>query len=405
MKINNYIIIGGGISGVLCGHFINDALILEKKGYLGGRITSDVLDDINVDVGAQFISKNLAKRLKILLKTSYLKEVKEPSTVFIIKNKKIVYKNFLKFLVDIPVNRKKKIAFLGDIIKLYLTPPNKLINKSADTFLKKSTRDILRPVVLGLTSENPEKFSSFYIKFLFDNMSEKIQINLSELIEHLSKKLEKNVIFNADVLKINEKKNYFEIIYIKGKKKQKIFSKKIIFSVPSNELVKKFSNVLEKKRIKALNKIRYSCCVTISIKLKKRLPFYIYFIDKGPIWSLVNYSSVGKNIMNLFITGPEANNFLKMNKDKLETYAIDFLISQNYFPEKLSRNDFGEILITRWEECLPIYDTELMNLTEIFKNSIQDRIFFCGDYTDIPSVEGCINSVERVLYQTGHLDY
>jgi len=399
MKIYDYAIIGGGISGLLCGHLLKDFVILEKENEIGGRTRSTNIGNIKVDIGAQFISNSLVRKLEKICDVKPFLKVEEPSTVFVVNNKMIIYKNFLKFLLNLPINWKKKIGFVWDIIKLYSIPSKKLNIIPAKQFLRNSTLDILRPVVLGLTSENPEDLSSSYIKFLFKNMTERIQTNIYELISYLEKNLKDNIIYNANVSKISDKDNHFEIYYSKNKKHDTVIAKKVIFTIPADEIVTNFSNIIDEKKILTLKKIRYSSCVVISVKIKKQFPFFIYFMDKGPIWSLVNFSSIGKNIINLFITGPETNDFINMDENKIKKYAINFLTSENSFKLPISRNDIEDINIINWKKCLPICDTDFISFKNAFEYSIDDRIFFCGDYSDIPSVEGCIRSVERVINQ------
>ena len=104
MKIYNYAVIGGGISGLLCGHLFDDVIVLEKNSQVGGRTASNTLDKVKIDVGAQFLSKSLAKQLEDEFNLPHLKEVKEPSTVFVINNKKIVYSSFIRFLSELPIS-------------------------------------------------------------------------------------------------------------------------------------------------------------------------------------------------------------------------------------------------------------------------------------------------------------
>jgi len=118
MHIHDIIIIGGGISGLFLAYNLiqdnkyNDILIVESSSELGGRIRTEKLDGVPLEMGGARFSSKHTKLLSLIKKLGYEdKIVKLPDKVdHIYHNKKITYdlSKQIKKLNDKKKNYSKK---------------------------------------------------------------------------------------------------------------------------------------------------------------------------------------------------------------------------------------------------------------------------------------------------------
>ena len=99
MHIHDIIIIGGGISGLFLAYNLiqdnkyKDILLVESSSELGGRIRTEKLDDISLEMGAARFSNKHVKLLSLIKTLGYEdKIVKLPEEIdYVYHNKKITY--------------------------------------------------------------------------------------------------------------------------------------------------------------------------------------------------------------------------------------------------------------------------------------------------------------------------
>ncbi len=401
-RIFDVIIIGGGISGLYCAYLLKvskvskSLMILEKENYVGGRIKTLKYKNKLLDVGAQYISENVIKLLQRKRFPIKFKIIREPSTVLFFGDKKIIWKNNLKVLLDLPLSIKAKIFLLRDIQRLML-----LGNKydiEIEKFVSRSTINLLRPFVTGITSEKIENFSTSYISFLLKNVYQRAYYSPSKFILHLCNFLKKEIIKNAEVVKIKDAGEYFNVFYKNRKILKKVKAKKIIFSVPPDELINKFSELLTKRKIKSLKEVKYSSGIVVSIKINRKLPYFAYFFDEKPVYVMTNFSD--KKIVNLFIPGFFYKDMINKGDEKIKKCIITILKSHKYLRCIMPENSIKKIVgITKWKKYLPIWKEGYGKIINSLKENINGRIFFCGDYTDMPSIDGAIKSSMCVFDQ------
>ena len=118
MHIHDIIIVGGGISGLFLAYNLiqdnkyKDILLVESSSELGGRIRTEKIDDIPLEMGAARFSSNHVKLLSLIEMLGYEDKIlKLPGKIdHIYHNKKITYTldRVLKKLTDNKKNYQKK---------------------------------------------------------------------------------------------------------------------------------------------------------------------------------------------------------------------------------------------------------------------------------------------------------
>ena len=239
IKKYDYVIIGGGISGLYTAYNIllknptSKILILEKNGKIGGRIGNEMFEGVPIVIGAGIGRKNKDKLLINLLKKLNIKYNEFES------KHKVLDKKYNKY------NIKKLFYYLR---KEYRRISDKKTFKNNLNFKKFATE------ILGNDKYNSLKVSSGYsdyenadIKdvlyyYEFDDNYAKytgLSINWNLIKEKLYKKIIKNnknnIIVNSDVYKLrfDKKLNNYKIYYKVNKSKTKehiIYSNKVIIA-------------------------------------------------------------------------------------------------------------------------------------------------------------------------------
>lgn len=232
--IYDSIIIGGGISGLYLGNHLSKTkenfLILETKGRLGGRIKSITHNDIVYEAGAFRISETHKRVLQLIKKCNLfqqLVEIKERKTLYSRNgtNKyhtstKLDYQQILSTIIT---NSKKKELMENNIYSLLV---QKYDTEVAQYYLDYNGYHHI--------NYNSNALVLKTIKQLSQNKFYSLKGGLQQLIEILKNNIPDKIKTNTQCLSIEKKNNLF---YIQTNSKQKYQCKKIILTIPKENLL------------------------------------------------------------------------------------------------------------------------------------------------------------------------
>ena len=377
-NIYDFIIIGGGISGVTIGNKLykkyKNILLLESKNRLGGRIYSKKINDNYIEFGAKWVHGNVPH-----FKINGLEYFYEKYDNKIIQKFKIVDQK-------IPSKKIDKILTKYSRLKIKNSKDRycNLINFSED---EKNTIDIIFS----------EDFGERICNLSYSNNDFKIYKGKNKRII--------NGFSNIDLLKakcpckLNSKVIDIVKIYIDNKVIYKIFTKdkcyftkRIIFAIPLTILKDKFLNLLSEKKIKILEKLDMGKVNILALFFDK-----IFWNINTVYWFSHKYPNI------LFINGGKKILYIK-------EYSKDSNILKNY--EKYIKYYFPnyikpiKIISKNWNKDKDIKGSWTYHKKNIKKSELkylkkgENNIFLTGEHTSHNrwgTVDGAYESAIQVI--------
>ena len=398
-NIYDYIIIGGGISGLYAGYKLShkyNILILEKNNYLGGRIEEVNFHNDKIKLGAGIAAKNNKHLLKLLdnLKIKYntvkgdiglinnsdyynkqyhnklIKKVK--AKVIELQNKNIKY-NHLTFKTFMYKYFDKK-----DVDNYFLhCEYNDFLDSDVDYHIK------YYPI-----SDN--SFTSYNIIFL----------SWSELAEKLIKIIKQNeskLKTNYEVINIKKDNDLFII-------NNEYICKKIIFALTLKPLIKLSHNLINIDYSKYINSVPfvriYTYHKTGHNYSKDR---YTILANDNPLQKIIIITD--KIIMASYSDNKNAlywKKYLDKNYNIIDKKQLINKIYKYLLKVDPNINKLDDIIIKYWEEGVHyFYPMNGQNIIE-FLNKLSnpaDNIQVIGEIVSLRQgwVEGAIESVDRII--------
>ena len=385
----DYIIIGGGISGLYLNYLLtknNKTLLLEKNNYFGGRALDIKFHDSYIKLGAG-ISELHNKHLLKVLKKLKIKSPKFDGSINVISKEKV---NINKMIVQIKHMYKSK-SF--DIIK-HMSVSEFIIKYLGQNFFNQYSKYIEYTDFFDSSIESYIKYynindhkQSDYVIIYVDWM---LLINI--LIKHIKKynQLKKN--YEVTQIKFNKETNTYII-------NNTYETKNIVFAAT----IKSLSNIIKKSSL-PIN-INYNDYIGY-------VPFIrIYTYHKNghninaPRYNIVNNKLHKVLLLNdkiLMVSYSDNANALywyKLMNNKKELINKIKISLKEIFNQDVEIDD---IKIAFWEEGVHYYKPKSgLKVKEIIKklSNPHDNIYVCGEMLSIKQgwVEGAIQSADNIF--------
>jgi protoporphyrinogen oxidase len=422
-KIYDAVIVGGGISGLNAAYLLKkyNILVLEKEDYVGGRTHSGKWEGFYYPKGTEYIGKP-DKYTAGIFKKLGIKPVSMPmpSDAVFYKGKKYYGKDFFGFLTKKESDNYDK--FLTKIEKIYKKgvkedtiseKPQKLIKLSkldiisvAKWLSKYKIKGVVAEYVdienrglfgaanadLSLLLNVPElyyNFDDYYKPEKYKPPKPEVfsfKLGMHELPLAFAKKLPGKIITKAEVTKIKRLgKEKFDIYYKKSGKEEKVTAETVILATPAPVTAKIGAEILDKKVLSNIKKIKYSGYITLNIFLKKRMwheawsascigEFFVTVYDS--VRTQVSKDYRGKSILGIYIASENLKDKSLYNLSDKQILDKSLADLEKYFPG-----------------ITPGY---LKIITYLKKHKkLKGPIFLAGDYLTYATVDGAISSGEQ----------
>jgi len=380
----DYIIIGGGISGLYMNYLLSDkkTLLLEKNSHLGGRIYNEMFYDTIINTGARvgaLHNKNLMKLIN-KLKIPY---VRYKDNINIISDENINLKNMV-------LQIKKKYNSISKYQIKTLTVKEFIIKYFGKKFFEDYQRYIEYTDFFNNSIETYINLYPIVDHIPVISQKDLIKIDWNLLVDKLKNIIEKNnqIKLNYNVNNIQYENNRYII-------NKEFETKKLILCVTINS----FNKLIKKSNINIIDFTKYIGSV----------PFVrIYTYHKnGHKLNIDKYNIVGGLLHKIIIESNtvltmvetdngRTNEWLKILNNKNEIIKKIKYEYKKIFKKIIQIND---IKIIYWKDGVHYYKPGNYNLKNII-NSLSNpykNLFVCGEMCGLKQgwVEGAIDSVNR----------
>jgi len=290
-------IIGGGLSGLVCAYRLQEAgfspILFEKEATLGGRVKTEIINDVPINVGAQIFNRVYKNLMSLILELELKNAVKKlPTDQIVIYTQGEVYHPNAKSLFSTSLFSKSDVLrvptlfFDVDSFKLTVPPEEEFFNKLhhiswRDYLLEKGCptniiENLIDPLAKYIASSNSSQISASYGKFLGLEFIKPVNVlegGLSKLTEALKSRIEQNVeiLVCAEVEKIELIDGKFSLTYKQDGTGKDMNLDILIASIPLPELNDLFPDLSDID-------LEYASLIQLVVEGKKHASFQEAYI-------------------------------------------------------------------------------------------------------------------------------
>ncbi len=402
--IYDCIVVGGGISGLVCAHELKkkgkDVLVIES-GSVGGRMESIEMHGHKIDLAAGFILDSYKELLKVAKEVG-LKPVQskiEMNIGIVEKHRKIKDASPIHTSLTTKIELvKTALLNLHQLATHDITEYSTLAKQDENlaSWLNEQINhefldEIINPLSNDLFFYGAEHFSKNLFFGLMRYVIGSNQMNFPNGIGELSKKLAENIptIENTRIGSIDERADHVELTYGSFPFRKKIKGRKVIVAVQGNKVLNLLSVPTESQK-NFFKQIRYSS----TIKL--------FGITKSEEFKSHNriYFNDHKSLASVNVIKQEENETLISIglKHEFSKHILDEKWSDNRIIQEVKKLDpslatVKFIKVQRWASAVPMFTPNHVQNIDSYQNMINTSgIAFCGDYLVAPFVEGAVIS-------------
>lgn len=432
------IVIGGGLAGTSAAHSLIKrgyaVTIIEKNDRLGGRIHSQIVDGVAVEMGAGFISNSYSNLLAYLTENglnTQLRHQRGNSGIF--RNGGVRMATLRTLMGSSALSWKAKLQILPLAIKLLSSLPNLDAHApwKADVYDKRSVAAmfsnnsgiefmeyVLQPILNGYFYWKPEEVSEAVLliigKAALSHGTHRLQCGLQRIPELAAQG--STVLLDHTVKEIHRIGKQYVVTVKHGNKIQEVTSDGIVCATAASAVPHIFPN-LTMQQNEFFKSIQYSStALTASVYSPKTVydnKSVAFPRKEGIDLAAVTVSSdMGSNSMlsavKIYASGAIGNECCTLSDKELTTK----LTKMTKPIHSVIFNDDSQPLVThtqRWSEALPVFDVGHFKRLRDFENGkIEDArqpIVFAGDYIGGPFMEGAFtsgrNAADRLIARLG----
>jgi hypothetical protein len=379
MTLYDYIIIGGGISGLYANYKLLEkgynCLLLEKNKHFGGRAYEINFHGSLIKLGAGIMADHNKHLIQLLNK------LKIKINIFPSNISTYGMKDFNMDDAIYRISKKYKELKNKDIIKK-LTMKQFLIKFFGASFAKEF---ILNCEYYDFVNSDIEYFIKYYD--ISDMDHESYNILIINWIDLINKLVKKNCMNNVEVKSIEKEDNYYLI-------NDEYYAKKLVFTTTLKPLIKLSKNIININYKDYLGSVPFS-------------RIYCYF-KNGYKTNLPHFSIVNNKLQKiikindkiLMASYSDSSNALYWNKiSKLNKEKQKQIVSK-YLKEFNINETIDDIIIAFWDDGVHYYKPT-KNLDKTIKqlSHPEKNIYVVGEMISYKQgwVEGCIESVNRIF--------
>lgn len=416
-------VIGAGIAGLTAAYYLQkngyQVTVYEANAYVGGRMTTDRIQDCTIDRGAQFLSEHYATLLPLIQEMDLVSELIEispwGSVVRQQKIRKISPNHFFSPILSGYLKIFESYRFLSiltrwqsRIIHLPLDDYSawcQFDDASAAEFMSKEfgaffLEYIIEPLVQGYYFQTPEQVSKIQALMLLQFIFRKGKLlTFKKGIDTLAQKLAGflNIKLNCPIQSINVDND--KTLCLKSNGQEFLADILVLATTASTakELYKQANQVEQ-----CLLNTSYSSTLNLCLAshrewkrprhLKKLYGTLIPRKERQTIAAITFESSKDKHrveqgeLLHVMLDGQTGANLLHKPESEILNIVLPEL--EKYLPGISASLRFSHLL--RWKEAEPIQAVgKSILINEYYKSlNSQSRIFLAGDYLGFPYTDG-----------------
>lgn len=416
------LVIGGGMAGCAAAYALRKkghrVTIVEQNDRLGGRMHSEKVGDLTLEMGAVFLTNFYVNTLTFLHETGLDKDLQtRESEAFIIRNgEPYSAKKLFTYLGGSWLSLGAKARLLVEVCKLLPAWNNLLLHKiwKGDTYDTQSVEQSLsgkygrelvaylfEPVLNGYMYWSPQRTSQAFLMMLLkaallQRRTYMLKNGLRQIPQKAAEGCE--VQLSSTVASVNPQKGgEYHVTVKRGDDVQTITADGIVCATTAN-VVPNIISGLTKEQAKFFSTITYSSTVVAAYRMQRSEPLptyaYAYPAAEGkPIVAMTVSSDLSPvaSMVKVYASGMASKELIHKSDDEVHTILTTPMpldVSQAF--------KAGEWRMQRWQEAIPEFDVgHLHKLRRFVDGKIEDsnsNIVFAGDYIGGPFIEGAFTS-------------
>jgi len=425
------VVVGGGISGLTAAYELTKAgksvLVLEKEARFGGRIkTKRWPSGQYSEEGAEDIIDNEENLLGLIKDLGLsLAENEAETDAYYFKGKYFTSDDWDEHHKKVFSRATRHLAFsalvdqvVDDIghVKFPLKDSAHVALESIDieTWIKEFKGDstvvdfigmLLRPEIVGSLKGTSALYGAQSLYDIFEGTWYHVKGGNETIIQELVKRLEGKLQLQAKVTHVTESDSEISLKYTQNGNEKTVLASHAIVAVPSYPLLQiNFSPKLDSKRIEALKGVKWGKYVNAHLRFSERvwktkynLNTWDIFTD-GPASIIVDatYNQEGpEGILSVFFVGEEAERLSKL--EDAEVYKVALGELEKFWPG-ISKA-FIDGINNHWPYAVPLFGPGYLTKLQPELRKPHGRVFFAGDYTEQPGLDGAVYSAIRAVKQ------
>jgi len=418
----NIAVVGAGIAGLTAAYYLQkfgySVTVYEQSNRVGGRMTTDRVNDCLIDRGAQFISSDYSTIIPLIHELGMSDDLVNTSKWMGIvrkhKIRKISADHALSPLTSGYLSLKEALQFLlkmrGWQSSLLTLPLNDYAawadfdNEYADTFIRREFGEhileyLIEPQMQGFHYQSPEESSKIHALMLLSYLLRKGKImslrnGMGSLPEILAKQL--NIKFNCPISAITAEKTGKVSLESNA---ATFCADKVILAIPApiGKSIFRFANALEA----TLLNTKYNATINIGIatdvnwklprKLKDVYGILIPRLERQTIAGIGIESNKSANrikdgeLIDIMLDSHNGAKLLNKPDDSILNTILPEL--ENYLPKLSESIHFTHV--THWKNAEPISSLGRSKIIKKYNETLNSsaRVILAGDYMGCPHTD------------------
>lgn len=435
MKVD-VLVIGGGMAGLTAAYYLKkrgiSAVVIEQNKEAGGRARSICLEDLCIDLPAQFFA-NFYKRTKGLIEEVGLADQIEwlEGRSGIVANGRVsvLPPHSLDLLGLLPWSSRLRLLKLQlkvlrhtnklDIDNIVASHPfdTQSVREFSDEQLDfEALNYLIAPIVRGLFYWDMASTSKAFLYILFKYALTMRVFNFRRGIRVLPDTIAKriNIQLQTEVLNVDycQASNLWQTTVQNKDGTSVIESKAVISTVPATCINPILPNLPAPIK-NFFEQVDYSSNTITHMILKERIevPYYALFYpphlnDKIAVVNLQSrkhqhVQPLKRDTISVFPSSEFSQELMPLSDSAVQEKILTTLRATYPFQEMNFVHCIDRSVVTRVEQALPILDVNYIRRLKEFETSLSKRLptglFFAGDFLGGPSIEGAVVSSEKIL--------
>jgi len=412
-------VIGGGVSGIACAHYLTklglQVSLFEEGDRLGGRMALDTLGDKSICLGG----KNIGYQYKEF--RNFLDAYGEPEYEYFginssrVKNGKIVTfdsKNKLNSILNLlrsasltdayrlifALMKVKNDRTQGDLGASYFAKINsKKLRNVAEYFSDGLCDEIFRSLTVRVSGAEPDEVSlenfGTHLQMILDQY-EQLSDDVGNYFSKFSQNKNLNLYLNQTVLNIECDRGIYKV----QTESNSLSFSDVVVALPARSASKLLFNI-DERLSKVLDGVNYFPVGVIVAEYQNNVfsenVRAIVFDKSSPLSNvgcygisdrnIARYTFSGKQARPLLYSNPSAKDLLNDAEKQIEPYL------------NIEGNRLIDLRYRKWDHGLCAYTLNQMDFLNKIKNHLSNHsgLYITGDYLKGVSIENCFRAARE----------